>query len=71
MINEERLLKVLLAPNISEKSTMSAEEIMTYCRGRIADYKIVRSVDFTAEPLPRSPINKVLKRVLRDRYQTS
>ena len=53
------------------ESTMSAEEIMTYCRGRIADYKIVRSVDFTAEPLPRSPINKVLKRVLRDRYQTS
>ena len=53
------------------ESAMSAEEIMTYCRGRIADYKIVRSVDFTAEPLPRSPINKVLKRVLRDRYQTS
>ncbi|WP_076420819.1 MULTISPECIES: 50S ribosomal protein L23 [Colwelliaceae] len=25
MINEERLLKVLLAPNISEKSTMAAE----------------------------------------------
>ena len=25
MINEERLLKVLVAPNISEKSTMSAE----------------------------------------------
>ena len=25
MINDERLLKVLLAPNISEKSTMAAE----------------------------------------------
>ncbi|TLU59988.1 50S ribosomal protein L23 [Thalassotalea litorea] len=25
MINEERLLKVLMAPNISEKATMSAE----------------------------------------------
>ena len=25
MINEERLLKVLLAPNISEKATLSAE----------------------------------------------
>ncbi|WP_068545011.1 50S ribosomal protein L23 [Thalassotalea crassostreae] len=25
MINEERLLKVILAPNISEKATMSAE----------------------------------------------
>ncbi len=48
--------------------TLSADAIMEYCRGRIADYKVVRSVDFTDEALPRSPINKVLKRVLRDRY---
>lgn len=49
-------------------ASLSAEEIMEYCRGRIADYKAVRSVDFTREALPRSPINKVLKRVLRERY---
>ena len=49
-------------------ASLSAHEIMEYCRGRIADYKAVRSVDFTREALPRSPINKVLKRVLRERY---
>lgn len=49
-------------------ASLSAHEIMEYCRGKVADYKVVRSVDFTREALPRSPINKVLKRVLRERY---
>ena len=55
---------------LKPSSELSAEAVMAFCRGRIADYKVVRSVDFTDEPLPRSPINKVLKRALRERYAT-
>jgi len=48
-----------------EKAT--AEEIMEYCRERIASFKRPRSVVFVDE-LPRNPMGKVLKRVLREQY---
>jgi long-chain acyl-CoA synthetase len=44
-----------------------AEELMRYCRNRLAHYKCPRSVDFVDE-LPRAPSGKLYKRRLRDRY---
>jgi fatty-acyl-CoA synthase len=43
----------------------SADALMDFCRGRIADYKRPRSVTFLDE-LPRNPSGKVLKRELRE-----
>jgi acyl-CoA synthetase (AMP-forming)/AMP-acid ligase II len=43
----------------------SAEALMDFCRGRIADFKRPRSVSFVDE-LPRNPSGKVLKRELRE-----
>ncbi|MFC2018481.1 class I adenylate-forming enzyme family protein [Chloroflexota bacterium] len=43
------------------------EEIMEYCRERLASYKRPRSVVFVDE-LPRNTMGKVLKRVLREKY---
>ena len=45
----------------------SAEEIIEHCRQSLASYKKPESVSFVAE-LPRNPMGKVLKRVLRDEY---
>ena len=45
----------------------SYEEISDFCGQRLADYLKPRSVEFVDE-LPRSPVGKVLKRKLRDRY---
>jgi len=47
--------------------TATAEEIMEYCRGQLASYKRPRSIVFVDE-LPRNPMGKVLKRVLREQY---
>lgn len=47
-----------------------AAELIAYCRERLAGFKCPRSVDFVDE-LPRLPTGKLLKRVLRERYQTS
>jgi long-chain acyl-CoA synthetase len=41
------------------------DEIIEYCRGRLAPYKVPKSVEFRAD-LPKSTIGKVLRRVLRD-----
>ena len=45
----------------------SEEEIIEYCHQRLASYKRPESVVF-AEELPRGPLDKVLKRVLRKQY---
>ena len=44
----------------------SAEEIIAYCRERMAVYKAPESVTFVDE-LPQSATGKILKRVLRDK----
>ena len=44
-----------------------ADELLAYCRDRLAAYKCPRSVDFDPE-LPRLDSGKLYKRVLRDRY---
>ena len=43
------------------------EEILAFCRERLASFKIPRSIDFTPE-LPRDPNGKLYKRKLRDPY---
>jgi acyl-CoA synthetase (AMP-forming)/AMP-acid ligase II len=43
------------------------EEIIEYCRSRLAGFKRPRSVIFTGS-LPRNPMGKVLKRKLREEY---
>jgi acyl-CoA synthetase (AMP-forming)/AMP-acid ligase II len=42
-------------------------ELIDWCRGRIADYKRPRSVDFVPE-LPRDLAGKLLKRQIREPY---
>jgi len=46
---------------------VTADELITYARERIAGYKVPKSVDFI-ETLPRNPSGKILKRELRKPY---
>jgi len=45
--------------------TMKEEEVIEYCKSRLASYKKPKSVKFV-ESLPRNPSGKVLKTVLRE-----
>ncbi|UCD57383.1 MAG: AMP-binding protein [Candidatus Hydrogenedentota bacterium] len=47
--------------------TVSEQEIIEYCKERMASHKKPRSVDFV-DDLPRNPSGKVLKRVIRQQY---
>jgi long-chain acyl-CoA synthetase len=51
----------------AEASPELAEEILAYCRGRLAKFKTPKSIDFT-EAMPRDPNGKLYKRKLRDPY---
>jgi acyl-CoA synthetase (AMP-forming)/AMP-acid ligase II len=47
---------------------LTADELITYCRQFVANYKIPRRIDFSETDLPKSASGKVLKRVLRERF---
>jgi acyl-CoA synthetase (AMP-forming)/AMP-acid ligase II len=47
-------------------STLSAEEVIEWCRRNMANYKVPRSVDFV-DALPLNAAGKVLKTALRER----
>lgn len=45
--------------------TLTEDEVIAFCRDRLAPYKVPRMVEFRDE-LPKSTVGKVLRRVLRD-----
>ena len=48
---------------LKEGQTATPEEITEYCRAKLAKFKVPKLVEFRSE-LPKSPIGKVLRRVL-------
>jgi long-chain acyl-CoA synthetase len=59
-------VKAVVVPR--QDCTPNAEDILASCRGKIAGYKIPKSVDFRSEPLPKTGPGKIAKRALRDPY---
>ncbi|MGE0482713.1 MAG: AMP-binding protein [Gammaproteobacteria bacterium] len=49
---------------------LTAEDVIAWCRERLTGYKVPRSVVF-ADALPKTPVGKILKRELRERYGAS
>jgi long-chain acyl-CoA synthetase len=50
---------------LRDGTTSDEAELIAHCRGRIAGYKVPRSIDFSTTALPKSGPGKVLKRELR------
>jgi len=55
---------------LKEGCQLTEEEIIKFCEGKLAPYKKIRAVQFIEE-IPKTPVGKVLRRVLRDRESTS
>jgi len=65
-LGEEVKAVVQLMPEFGPCADI-AEELMVFCRERLAHHKCPRSIDFEAE-LPRLPTGKLYKGPLRERY---
>ncbi|MDJ0787738.1 MAG: long-chain-fatty-acid--CoA ligase [Myxococcota bacterium] len=50
-----------------EGESLSADDVLVHCKGKLGGYKCPRSVDFI-DALPRNPSGKVLKKDLREPY---
>jgi fatty-acyl-CoA synthase len=44
-------------------------DVVTFCKARLATYKVPRYVVMRAEPLPRNASGKILRRVLQPEYE--
>lgn len=51
---------------LARNATVDEEELLTFCRARIAKFKVPKAIRF-ADELPRNPSGKVLKHELRAR----
>jgi long-chain acyl-CoA synthetase len=60
--------KVLAIVHLRPDPKITAEEIISFCRERLAGYKCPKAVEFTASPLPRTPSGKVKKNILSKPY---
>jgi len=47
---------------------LSANDLTSYCRQFLANYKIPRRIEFSETELPKSGSGKILKRILRERF---
>jgi acyl-coenzyme A synthetase/AMP-(fatty) acid ligase len=52
---------------VRDGHTLTADEVVAHCRSRVGPTKKVTSVEFS-DQLPKSPLGKVLRRVLREHY---
>jgi long-chain acyl-CoA synthetase len=56
-------VKLIVVPR---DDSVSESELIEHCRKYLTGYKVPRYVEFRTEPLPKSPVGKVLRRALRD-----
>jgi len=52
---------------VTQGETLTEEELIEWCQGKIGKFKIPKTVIITEE-IPRSPTGKILKTVLREQY---
>jgi len=57
--------KIILYVVLKEGESALKEEIMGFCKERLAKYKVPKKVEFRKE-IPKTPVGKVLRRVLRE-----
>lgn len=52
---------------LKPEETMTEQELIEWCQGKIGKFKIPKKVEFAKE-IPRTPTGKILKRILRDQF---
>jgi len=59
---------VMACVTLKPDATLTADELVAFCRRGLASYKVPRRVEFLESDLPKSSSGKVLKKSLRERF---
>jgi long-chain acyl-CoA synthetase len=63
---DERCGEVVKIVVVKKNAALTEQDLLEHCRQHLTGYKMPRIVEFRSEPLPKSNIGKILRRVLRD-----
>jgi len=59
---------VMAIVTLKPGTTLTAQDLITFCKQSLAHYKVPRRIEFAETELPKSGSGKILKRVLREKF---
>jgi long-chain acyl-CoA synthetase len=63
---DERSGEVVKIVVVKKEPGLTAEELLAHCKVHLTGYKVPKLIEFRTEPLPKSNVGKVLRRLLRE-----
>ena len=63
---DERSGQVVKLVVVRKDPALTEEQVVAYCKERLTGYKVPKLVVFRSEALPKSPVGKVLRRLVRE-----
>ena len=66
---DERSGHVVKVVVVRKDPNLTEDELMGYCRKHLTAYKVPKFVQWREEPLPKSPVGKILRRLVRDEVE--
>jgi long-chain acyl-CoA synthetase len=67
--DDERSGHVVKIVVVRRDPALTAEALIEHCRRSLTGYKVPKYVQFRDEPLPKSPVGKVLRRLVREQVE--
>ncbi len=67
----ERSGEVVKAVVVKKDPALTAQELIAHCQKHLTGYKVPKIVEFRIEPLPKTNVGKILRRLLRDNAQAN
>jgi len=65
-VADERSGEAVKVVVVRSDPTLTAQALLDHCRQHLTGYKMPRFVEFSAEPLPKSNLGKILRRQVRE-----
>ena len=68
-VPDERTGQAVKIVVVRKDMALTEEELTAYCRQHLTAYKVPKFVQWREEPLPKSPVGKILRRLVRDEVE--
>ncbi len=68
-VPDERTGHAVMVVAVRKDPALTEQELVAYCRKHLTAYKVPKQVQWRSEPLPKSNVGKILRRVVRDEVE--
>jgi len=68
-IPDERTGHAVMVVAVRKDPALTTDELIAYCRRHLTAYKVPKHLRWREEPLPKSPVGKILRRLVRDEIE--